>query len=127
MKDLAFAIWGSWTQSDTAESLDVSNHEMVEFDGALVGCSATRLDREALHLLRFYIAPNVRNQGIGSEVLNQVIARARSMSLPVRLRVLVNNPAVRFYTRHGFRKDTETDTHIYMIHGLARPIREASP
>lgn len=127
MKDYAIAIWGGLAQSDTAESRDVSNHEMVECDPGFVGCIATRRDGDALHLLRLHLAPDARNRSVGSEALKRVIARARALSCPVRLRVLVNNPAVRFHMRHGFRKDTKTDTHICMIHDIAPPLTEISP
>lgn len=115
MKDLAEAIWGSWTPSSTAKDLNVPEHVMVEVGGLIVGCIATRLETDALRLLKLYLAPDARNLGTGANVLRVVVKRARSYARPVRLRVLVNNPAAQFYARHGFRIEAESSTHIYMV------------
>ncbi|MEL6609324.1 MAG: GNAT family N-acetyltransferase [Pseudomonadota bacterium] len=115
MKDYATALWGSWRPSDTAATLDVTIHEMVEVDGDVMGCIATRTDTDALRLLRLYLAPDARNKGVGSNVLMQIIGRA-STGIPIHLRVLSNNPAVRFYRRHGFRTERETPEHVYMVY-----------
>lgn len=124
MKDYATAIWGSWTQADTVATLDVSTREMIEADGEILGCIATRWDQDALHLIRLYLAPAARNHGVGSNVLHQVIGRAASHARLIKLRVLVNNPAIRFYARHDFRVASRTDTHVYMVHDTAQQIRE---
>lgn len=120
MKDYATRLWGVWRPSGTAEELDVSTHEMILSKGAVVGCLATRIDTLALHLLRLYLAPDARNNGIGSAVLETVVRRAGACGRAVKLRVLVNNPAVRFYRRHGFRTESQTQHHICLIHDPAR-------
>ncbi|MEJ6398904.1 GNAT family N-acetyltransferase [Yoonia sp. 208BN28-4] len=116
MKDYAVALWGDWRSSDTAETVDVSVHEMVVAGDSSIGCIATRVDAEALSLLRLYLAPDVRSKGIGATVLRQIKQRADDIRLPVRLRVLANNPARRFYTRHGFETEDQTPDHIYMVY-----------
>jgi len=123
MKDLATALWGNWRASDTVATLDISHHEMVAVDGKSVGCIATRRETDGWRLLKLYLAPEARNQGIGAIVLGQVIVRAAK--LPLRLRVLVNNPAVRFYNRHGFRMELKTDEHVYMIRDADHSVRGA--
>lgn len=116
MKDYATALWGSWRASDTAATLDVEAHEMIEVAGVVQGCIATRTDTEALHLLRLYLAPDARNRGVGSTVLKQISGRAECTGVPIHLRVLTNNPADQFYRRHGFRTERETPEHLYMIY-----------
>ena len=81
---------------------------MIENRGVVIGCMATHAAPDAL-----YLSPEARNQGIGATCLTQVLTRAPNA--PVRLRVLVNNRAVRFYERHGFVGKSRTDTHIQMI------------
>ena len=116
MKDYATALWGAWQQSDTAKTLNTSIHEMVVIGEGVVGCIATRSDDTEFRLLRLYLAPEARNQGIGATVLQQVIQRAMDAELPVRLRVLTNNPAIRFYARHGFNVEQQTPEHFYLVH-----------
>jgi ribosomal protein S18 acetylase RimI-like enzyme len=47
--------------------------------------------------------PSDRGQGIGSEMLKQLVARARALYPAIVLTVRESNPAVRFYERLGFR------------------------
>lgn len=111
MRALAEALWGTWQPSGT---LDLSSHEMIEHQGDVVGCMASRDASDALYLTRLYLAPKARNQGIGATCLSHVLARV--VRTPIRLRVLVNNRAVHFYERHGFIAEDRTTTHIQMIH-----------
>lgn len=120
MKDYAMQLWGSWQASDTPETLNLSTHEMVEHQSNSIGCIATQVKADAFQLGRLYFAPEARNQGFGAAVLAQIIARADAKGLPVRLRVLTNNPAVRFYARHGFQTERQTKEHIYMIRPRTR-------
>ena len=58
---------------------------------------------EELRVLDIVLAPNLRSQGIGSLLLDEVLARARDAGKPVTLHVEANNPAQRLYARMGFR------------------------
>lgn len=119
MKDYATALWGEWKPSAT---LDLSGHDMIVHQGEVIGCMATREEPDTFRLTRLYLAPDARNQGVGAACVALVLARARALGVPVRLRVLINNPAIRFYERHGFITEDQSPTHIRMIHvGAAEP------
>lgn len=126
MKAYAEALWGAWRPSDTTATLDVSAHEMIVRNGEAIGCVATRQAPDALHLTRLYLAPAARKQRIGSLVVQELLARAATRTCPVRLRVLTNNPAFRFYARHGFRTERETREHFYMIQDQPAQERETT-
>ena len=115
MKTYAEALWVAWHPSDTTATLDFSTLEMIDRNGEAIGYIATRQAPDALHLSRLNLAPAARKQGVGSLVLQEVVGRVETLPCPVRLRVLTNNPALRFYTRQGFRTERETREHIYMI------------
>ena len=68
----------------------------------LVGAVAHEQHRTHIQLEEIYIEAARQNQGIGAEVVRQLIARSNSLGLPVRLHVLASNPARRFYERLGF-------------------------
>ena len=116
MKAYAKALWGKWQASATSETLDISIHEMIVISDKTVGCIATRSLPDSLNLAKLYLSPEARNQGIGASVLRQILARAGTTDRPVRLRVLTNNPAVRFYERSGFQIEQRTSEHVYMVH-----------
>ena len=67
------------------------------------------------------IQPSYQRRGIGSRVLSDVInqahKRGKSLALSVALK---NEPAYRFYQRHGFREMSQTETH-YQLQCDPRP------
>jgi ribosomal protein S18 acetylase RimI-like enzyme len=79
-----------------------------------VGLVAIDERADEIELSEFYIKPSMHGRGIGSEVIREIFGRARAKGLPVRLRALKWNPAVKLYARHGFRVTGETEHHVYM-------------
>ncbi|MEM9270118.1 MAG: GNAT family N-acetyltransferase, partial [Pseudomonadota bacterium] len=68
-----------------------------------------------LRIKKLYLAPEHQNQGLGREVLDMICQRGFDQGLEVRLTVLTNNPAIRFYRRAGF-EELERDTErIWMV------------
>jgi ribosomal protein S18 acetylase RimI-like enzyme len=75
---------------------------MISVDGNDVGwLQFTELPAE-IRLQKFLILPRYRRSGIGSEVLNQLLATWKPTGKKIVLRVLKNNPARRLYERLGF-------------------------
>jgi ribosomal protein S18 acetylase RimI-like enzyme len=68
------------------------------------------------HLEVICVLPEYQNQGVGSEILTELIQRAHSRYRPIRLEVLkVNERAQRFYQRFGFRIVAESRKDLYMV------------
>ena len=61
------------------------------------------------------IAPERQRRGLGTAVIQDVLARAERDSLPVALQVLKVNPAKRLYERLGFVVVKENPTHYVML------------
>jgi ribosomal protein S18 acetylase RimI-like enzyme len=55
-----------------------------------------------MRLQQFFISPDHQRRGIGTEVLNSLVAIWKATGKPVVLTVLKNNPARRLYERFGF-------------------------
>ena len=108
MKEHATALWGEWRPSSTLEALDLSNHQIIEYRGAKVGCVALKWSHDCLFLARLFLDPDARNRGIGAHVLRFVVRLAADRRMPVRLSVLKTNPAINFYLREGFAVVGET-------------------
>lgn len=80
----------------------------VLVDGRLAGCVAlgpAPEGGEALWLDNFFIDPAFQNRGLGATVMATLAAEADAAGKPVRLDVIVESDAKRFYERFGF---TET-------------------
>jgi ribosomal protein S18 acetylase RimI-like enzyme len=85
---------------------------LVELDGALVGrLTVARLASE-LRLVDIAVLPSLSNQGIGTALLGDLLARAGEAGLSVTLHVDLTNRAAELYTRMGFTVTAE--------HGLYR-------
>ena len=117
----AEALWGNWIPSAMPETLDPGGHEMIEWGGRTVGVVATGLHDDHLRIGKLYIAPEVRNLGLGTRILNRKIAEAALLGLPVRLSVLTTNPALRFYRRAGFDIAHSTAERHFLIRAATPP------
>ena len=76
-----------------------------------------RLDARPPHLLldHLYIAPQAQGQGVGSWVLAQVLDEADRRDLPVQVTALRLSDANRFYQRHGFSLQHETEWDLHYL------------
>jgi ribosomal protein S18 acetylase RimI-like enzyme len=99
-------LWG-WDDSQQRRQADQEFDELpieiVESDGVAIGylCVLHNADHDYLDEIAF--APPAQATGLGSTLLRGVMERAARRGVPVRLSVLVNNPARRLYERLGFR------------------------
>jgi ribosomal protein S18 acetylase RimI-like enzyme len=59
---------------------------------------------DAIPELAMAVAPNYRGQGLGTQLLNQLLASAQTVYPAVSLSVRANNPALSLYQRTGFLK-----------------------
>ncbi|MFD5769441.1 GNAT family N-acetyltransferase [Streptomyces sp. NPDC127049] len=97
---------------------------IVETDGgALAGCVTLRPDTggDGLHLEHFYLSPDLQGRGLGTAVLDRLLARADAAGAPVRLNVLQGSPARRLYERAGFTVETEDPVDVFMVRRAAPP------
>lgn len=87
---------------------------IVSNAGRLIGCVAFGPQDGALLLEHFYLLPEAQGQGTGSAVLRQLLDEADTAGLAVRLDVLRQSDAKRFYERHGFLETHHDKLDIYM-------------
>jgi len=74
------------------------------------------------------VLPEFRNSGIGSFLINGLLAEAAAAGVPFRIQVeRVNHKALRLYERLGFALQGETDTHISMEWATKPEPSEARP
>ena len=75
------------------------------------------LDARPPHLVldHLYIAPPAQRQGVGSWVMAQVLDEADSRGLPLRVAAQRLSDANRFYQRHGFELQHETEWDLHYL------------
>jgi len=77
--------------------------EIVERAGAPVGYQAVSRRVDHWWLDEIALVDGERGRGIGTELVTAIMDAARAAGMPLRLSVLDGNPALRLYTRLGFR------------------------
>ena len=107
-------IWG-WDEElqepRFRESYDHTEAQVVLVDGHAIGYLGVSERESATFIDQIEIVPEYQGRGIGTALINNVLARGR----PVELDVLkVNVDARRLYERLGFRASGETETHYHM-------------
>ncbi len=107
------ATWGKWFEENTRTELyrGIKDDEFsaIYLAGTRIGAISLLKHDTHYQIEHLYINPNYQSRGIGTKVVNYVISMAQSENLPVRLIVLLPNPAKALYERLGFVV-TETST-----------------
>ena len=116
------ATFGSWDEARHArqftECLNRGGISIIEVDGARVGMIQLFDQPDAVEVGEIQIQPSHQNQGIGSRVLKDTIARVHEQRKKVLLSVaLKNERAYRLYQRLGFQNVAHNDTHNIMTYG----------
>ena len=97
-------------------TLTEGEHTLVALarDGADVGWLQSRTESGTLFLAQLFVAPALQRQGIGTAVMNRIMAEAEDANQAVTLGVVKTNPALRLYRRLGFHTTHEDDRKFYM-------------
>ncbi|MET0258938.1 MAG: GNAT family N-acetyltransferase, partial [Methylobacterium sp.] len=82
--------------------------------GKLAGCVAMTPEGGELLLEHFYLYPAFQGRGLGAAVLKHLMVEADEVSQPIRLSVLRESDAGRFYRRFGFVETSQDDFDIYL-------------
>lgn len=79
-----------------------------------IGWIEFRKTGDEIFLKQLYISPVHQRRGIGSQVMQRLLQECHATAGSIALFVLKNNPACRFYERHGFSIVQETRTKFIM-------------
>lgn len=100
--------WGeAWTRAQLLGVMTMPGVHLLiaEAGGEPAGFALTRAVMDEAELLLLGVVPDHRRHGIASALIRSVIADcAASGVVTLHLEVRSNNPAVLFYTAHGFAK-----------------------
>ena len=125
-KDVVIRQFGVWDVVFQKQSFEHKWHpehfQIILSTGVAVGILSVEPKPDHLFLSEIQIDPSAQNQGIGSAILAGLFERARSLRVPIRLRVLRCSRAVGFYKRIGFRSYGQTDTHLLFERDCERSV-----
>jgi ribosomal protein S18 acetylase RimI-like enzyme len=91
------AQWRSYEMQTTNAS-----HDVILCDGEPIGRLLVTRSPHEIHLVDISLLPTKRNNGIGTQLIRNLLEEGETRGLPVRLEVLQANPAVLLYERLGF-------------------------
>jgi ribosomal protein S18 acetylase RimI-like enzyme len=110
--------FGTWDESRQDEFFaadwSVGGFEILLCDGEPCGYVAVDDRTDAIGVRELVLLPGFQGRGIGTRMLTDVIGRARSRGVPVRLGALHENRALVLYRRLGFRDAGATATHTLL-------------
>lgn len=110
-------LWG-WDEDQQrkiyADHQPLDTMQIIQVAGRDVGVLSVEVQEFDVFLRLIEIHPEMQGQGLGSSVIESVLAQGRNLGKPVRLRVLANNPARNLYQRLGFKVVDSTETHYMM-------------
>lgn len=89
----------------------IRNYKLINIDGNIVGCILVENKDDGVIIDELYIEEKYRNNGIGTDLINNVISNNNIVYLWV---YKLNVKAIKLYKRLGFKIIKETENRYYM-------------
>jgi len=125
-EELALTNWDDATRQDFLtmqfqamrrgyrDMFPAGEFSVIEVSGQPVGRMVLNRSAQEIRVVDIALLPPHRNRGIGTILIRRVCSEATTAGLVVRLSVLKNSGAVRWYERLNFRKIGESALHEEM-------------
>ena len=91
-----------------------ADFSIIELNGVPIGRFFVDRRRDEIRIVDIALVPETRNAGIGTSLLQRVLAEGREKGKPVTIHVEAFNPALRLYERLGFRKAATNGVYFLM-------------
>lgn len=98
-----------WDRTKFRESFSLEHTHIIQFHNQDIGMLKVEQRDGYIFLGDIQIKKEFQGKGIGSRLINDLIQNSKSQALPIRLRVLKGNPAIKLYQRVGFALIHELD------------------
>ena len=120
MQGYVSEIWGwdeQWQENDFSAQFDPNSIIVVHKERELVGYSHVENRDTQLYIRMLVVHPHYQRRGIGSKLVESVIASGKQQPRHIGLEVFkINDEAKKFYERHGFNVEGETPSSYVMAH-----------
>ena len=98
---MGLAKW--WTEGATIPAIRAGRVTVAELDGTVVGMASVGPHENYLVLWKLYVLPEYQGQGIGSALVESVVASANGVHPEIRISYLIGNTLAQgFYRGKGF-------------------------
>lgn len=118
MREFIVATWGKWSESrvqaESREDSSSPNAQIISVGDVGVGVFLAERHSTHIQLEQIYLLPEYQRLGIGTALINSLIAEAEQRNIPIHLRVMTVNPAKRFYEQFGFIVTEATPEFFFM-------------
>lgn len=117
LKEYVAATWGwdeSYQKSHFSQHFEPAKIQIIVVDGHDVGQLSVEKRPGEIYIGEIYILRIYQGQGLGTIILQDLIAEAKTQRSTVSLQVLRVNPARKLYERLGFRIVAQNETHYQM-------------
>jgi ribosomal protein S18 acetylase RimI-like enzyme len=101
------------------QAFPAAHDRIIEIETAAAGRLYVDRSPEALHVIDISLLPEHRNRGIGSALLQALIAEAAEAGASLSLNVAMSNPALRLYRRLGFRTVSSVAVYAFLVADLS--------
>lgn len=89
-------------------------YQVILFDGKDAGRLYVWESERQIRIVDIALLPEFRNQGIGSTILRELIAKSETSGKTLCIHVEIYNPALNLYKRLGFIQKDQTGVYFYM-------------
>ena len=101
-------------QTSYKNQFPTSNYQIIMMQQLAVGSILVIRDKAEIRLADIALLPEYRDRGIGSFLIQNLLAEASQAGKPVRLQVIHFNRAIQLYQRLGFSKVGDNGTHFLL-------------
>ena len=123
MRGFIIATWGAWdeprVQRESSEDCLSPHASVVLVEDAEVGVLWIEETPTHLQVRQIYLLSAYQRCGVGTQLMQEILTRAKELEKPVCLRVLRVNPAKQFYEKLGFAVIQEEAEFFYMQYPAA--------
>lgn len=117
--DQYYGGWNDDVQTQLNTNSFVKAQEMAVFRRIVVadqtvGFCGYDIKPDRIDGITIHMYEHIRNHGIGSYFLRQVMEQSNACMIPAHLKVFKTNPARKLYERFGFCVYDESDSHYFM-------------
>ena len=117
LKEYVAQIWG-WDEEQqealVRERFNPLMIQVIQGDGRDIGVLQLEKRSEGWFLANIQLAPDYQRKGIGTRIVQDLLARADAEKASVALTVLRPNPARHLYARLGFVVTASDDVRFHM-------------
>lgn len=93
---------------------DLPNTKIIQYNNEDIGRLTVVYSKDNIKIDNIHILPNYQGKGIGRKLIEDLIAEANDLNLPLALQVLEVNPAQKLYKALGF-EIYDTKEHRYFM------------